>query len=86
MKKFQCNCGTITGDQCQWQGPAREMVIVEWVPESIRSSHDAAGNSGSYPHNGSMRLAVERGCADLIVESDPEWSRIVAGKVKDYAN
>jgi hypothetical protein len=43
------------------------------MPEYLRDSHRAAGNSGSYPANGSLRLRVQDACADrLSDESDDD--------------
>lgn len=79
-ENYQCECGQITGVACEWNGPINEMAVVEWMPECIRASHVAAGNRGSYPHNGAWRLTVESSCAERIVESDPEWSTIIKGR------
>ena len=85
MEKIQCQCGTWTGEPCNWAGPAGDMVVVEYMPEPLRASHKAAGHRGKWPHNGSIRVAVERGCADMAVAADPEWTRIVDGaRVADY--
>jgi len=42
-----------------------------------RASHAAAGNAGRYPYNGAIRVRCERSCAELIVENDADWARIV---------
>lgn len=62
----RCNCGALTGERCNWFGPLDETVIVEYMPEHLRASHTAAGNSGVYPHNGAQRIRVEASCADSI--------------------
>ena len=74
-----CKCGEWTGERCNWTGPREETVIVEYMPEYLRSSHDAAGNHGHYPSNGAIRVRVERSCANLLLadESEQEWARIV---------
>lgn len=72
-----CECGRTLGVRCQWTGPRSETVVVEWMPESLRASHVAAGNRGVYPHNGAERLRVEASCADRIVTADGDWSSIV---------
>jgi hypothetical protein len=56
------------------------MVTVEWMPEHLRASHEAAGNSGRYPANGARRIAVSRSCANAMIEHDGEWVRIVGAK------
>lgn len=43
--------------------PASDLVVVEWMPRWLRASHEAAGNSGSYPANGAHRYAVSRDLA-----------------------
>ena len=52
-------------------------VIVEVMPEHLRASHEAAGNSGVYPHNGSERSILGREEAGDMVGDDPEWVSIV---------
>ena len=61
-----CACGQATGERCEWSGPKRQTVIVEYMPEQHRESHRAAGNMGSYPHNGAIRIRCERSCADRL--------------------
>lgn len=65
-----CECGRITGVPCE----GRAEVTIEWMPPWLRSSHGAAGNCGSYPHNGAQRLRVSRECAELLAD---EWTEIV---------
>lgn len=70
----KCSCGEITGEPCTWTGSRTQTVSVEWMPEWLRESHSAAGNSGAYPHNGAIRIVVNRDCATRIAEwEDPEW-------------
>lgn len=67
----RCECGQATGERCAWEGPVSETVVIEWMPPHLRASHEAAGNSGSYPHNGAMRLRVEREtCAPMLSEDE----------------
>jgi len=73
----QCGCGKCTGVRCEWTGPRRETVVIEYMPEQYRGSHTAAGNSGSYPANGAVRVRVERSCAESLVEHDGDWTSIV---------
>ena len=87
-RSIHCECGEILGDRCNWSGPLREMVTVEYMPESLRDSHEAAGNHGSYPANGSHRIRCERSCAERLIHEwedgemterlDP-WIRVVGG-------
>lgn len=74
---YRCACGAWTGERCAWTGPLSDLVIVEYMPESLRASHLAAGNSGRYPRNGAERVAAERSCAALLIESDPDWASII---------
>ena len=62
MEKKTCECGTVTGEACAWDGDG-ETVIIEWMPESLRGTHRAAGPSGSWPDNGAQRLVCEESCA-----------------------
>lgn len=70
----RCACGTITGVACEWSGAESETVNVEWMPEHLRASHEAAGNRGSYPHNGSQHLTLNRECAESLAD---DWTEIV---------
>lgn len=72
-----CECGEWSGERCEWSGPESETVVVEWMPEHLRASHESAGNSGVYPHNGARLIRCERSCAARIVSDAPEWARIV---------
>jgi hypothetical protein len=76
----RCGCGELLGGRgCGWTGPAAEAVVLEYMPRSLRSSHDAAGNAGLWPHNGAERAMVERGCAECIVDAEDGWASIVEG-------
>lgn len=77
-KTYRCDCGDWSGEPCQWTGEAGDMVVVQWMPEHLRASHAAAGNNGNFPVNGARRTAVERSCADLMVETDGEWVLVIA--------
>lgn len=71
--EVRCECGQATGVRCDWTGKKSETTVVDWMPEYLRDSHRAAGNSGSYPANGSLRLRVQDACADrLSDESDDD--------------
>lgn len=61
-----CECGEFDGGSCEWWGPPRETVVVEYMPPEHRASHEAAGNAGVYPHNGAVRIRCERSCADRL--------------------
>lgn len=77
MMGVRCECGEWSGERCEWSGDASDAVRVEVMPEHLRSSHEAAGNSGSYPDNGAVRLRVSRECADLMVAADGDWVEVV---------
>lgn len=79
MKTVRCQCGQADGGEaCAWEGDVADTVLVEYMPECHRSSHAAAGNSGEYPANGSMRLRLERNCAEtLVTDAGEEWARIL---------
>jgi hypothetical protein len=50
-------------------------TLIEYMPEHLRSSHRAAGNSGRYPHNGAERVYVE---GDIQAsELHPNWASVV---------
>jgi len=59
------------------QGTPKRRVKIEWMPVWLRASHEAAGNHGSYPHNGAERLLVDPACAKELIASDPEWVSLV---------
>lgn len=65
-----CECSAWGGVPCD---EPRE-VAVEWMPPHHRRSHAAAGNRGSYPSNGALRLRVSNACAESMLESDSEWT------------
>lgn len=46
----RCECGEWTGERCAWTGPRTQTVVVEYMPEWLRASHETAGGSGAYPH------------------------------------
>lgn len=63
--------------------PAR---VVEYMPLYLRASHTAAGNSGSYPANGAVRVLV--GATEDVYED--EWTVVVrpatSADLSRYAN
>lgn len=78
-----CECGAVSGDRHDYDlEESDDVVILEWMPPQHRAAHEAAGNSGAYPHNGAIRLVTLRGCAEAIVadEGDERWARIVEGE------
>lgn len=81
--EVHCECGETTGERCAWTGPRSHTELVEWMPLHHRASHAAAGNSGTYPHNGARRLRLSGECAASLIEADPEWATQVDGKPDD---
>jgi hypothetical protein len=74
LHQWRCECGAITGMQCEWSGALAETVILEWMPEWLRAGHIEAGNRGSYPRNGAQHLRVSRSCAEALAG---EWATVV---------
>jgi hypothetical protein len=72
----RCECGQAMGEWCGGVVTAADRVVVEWMPEYLRASHVAAGNSGTWPANGAVRLAVTRACAEVLC-ADDEWVHVV---------
>jgi hypothetical protein len=73
-----CQCGEWTGEECAWSGPLSETVRVEYMPEHLRASHRAAGNSGAYPQNGATRKYVHPDCLALLLKSEgDEWVKVL---------
>lgn len=70
-----CDCGRMTGVRCAWHGPRAETVLMEWMPEHLRASHEAAGNRGVYPHNGAERVRCSRECAESLADA---WTEVVS--------
>lgn len=63
---MMCESGEATGVPCEWTGPQEDLSVIEWMPEHLRESHEAAGNSGVYPLNGAVRLRVCADCEECI--------------------
>lgn len=74
-----CNCGEWSGERCAWTGPREQTVLVEFMPEFLRESHEAARNRGVWPHNGAVQIRVEKSCAKHMIKHDGEWCQIVEG-------
>jgi hypothetical protein len=70
----RCECGTITGYACARDMTAVDGLLVEYMPEYLRASHEAAGNRGRYPDNGAVRLRLHPDCA---AEHAGEWCAIL---------
>lgn len=72
-----CECGEWSGDRCGAVAGPDAMVTVEWMPEDLRASHTAAGNIGTYPHNGASRSLVTQSCSEQMLADDGEWCSVV---------
>ena len=88
VKTYSCRCGEISGVMCDWEGPAEELVLVEYMPLSLRDQHREARNSGRYPHNGAERMALLEACAISLVSEDDAWSEILGrpSNLLEHAN
>lgn len=49
-----------------------DLVVVETMPDHLRDAHRAAGNWGTYPHNGAERCVVTRDEAEAAVSIDTD--------------
>lgn len=76
---IRCQCGEVTGTQCERFCRRSEMLVIEWMPYQHRASHEAAGNRGEYPANGALRLLCAADCAALLVENEEGWAHPVKG-------
>lgn len=75
----RCECGEWSGTPCEGT-LGEDAATVEYMPEHLRTSHEAAGNGGRYPHNGAARVRVTPECATLMVDTDGEWCSVVAAR------
>lgn len=73
QRVMPCECGEAMGQACG-ATLARGAVVIDWMPEWLRASHQAAGNSGIYPANGALRLRVTPQCAAHLRQHDGEWT------------
>lgn len=64
--EVRCQCGEALGERCEWVGPRSQTALIDWMPDYLRASHRAAGNWGSHPANGSLRLRVALGCGERL--------------------
>lgn len=63
---YRCQCGTATGDRCEWTGDREDLVHVRWVPDSDRGSAQASGSYRAY----AISLYVTAECAERL-EDEP---------------
>jgi hypothetical protein len=80
----KCECGEWSGEYCGAEGAS---TVVEYMPESVRATHEAAGYSGidgcgQYPANGALRIIAARDCADEMLDQDRDWCRVVEDEVE----
>lgn len=95
--EYTCRCGELDGSEhCYWHGDISELVLVEYMPYYLRDTHAAARNSGAWPTNGSVRVAIHFECAQRLVEYEQEqgeapdacnwiWEMGQPGDLADYA-
>lgn len=74
---IRCECNQWSGEPCNGEGAKQSMVIMEYMPDCMRASHEAAGNRGIHPLNGSERLTVTPECAARMLEHDGDWCRVI---------
>lgn len=74
-----CECGQWSGTACEGT-LGEDAVTVEYMPDSLRSSHIAAGNHGRYLANGAIRISVTPECAIQMTGTDGEWCSVVAAR------
>lgn len=70
MNARRCQAHAALMPQCD----AHATTLVEWHPLHNRGAHDAAGNTGHWPHNGARRLALCDECAAELLTSEPDWA------------
>ena len=73
-----CESGMSTGEWCEGAACTR----VEWMPEHLRASHDAAGNRGMYPFNGAHHFDICAACAEELTD---DWCTVVVVKAAPNA-
>ena len=66
----KCESGQATGERCAFEDDADLLTEIEYMPEHLRASHEAAGNRGVYPANGALRLHVCQDCQEALVDDD----------------
>jgi len=60
------------------RGVLRDHVLVETVPVRDRGTHETTGIiAGAWPLNGARRVVMHRDDAEVLVETDDGWSRII---------
>lgn len=72
----RCECGQWSGTACEGT-LGEDAVTVEYMPDSLRASHVAAGNHGCYPANGAVRIRVTPECATMMLDDGDEWCSVI---------
>lgn len=72
----RCEAGEIGDGWAECQRTAA--TVVEYMPRQHRAAHEAAGNRGSWPDNGSFRVHLCRFCAGAVLETEGDWATEVA--------
>jgi hypothetical protein len=62
--RYRCQCGSATGECCEWTGDRKELMHVRWVPASLRGSAKASGTYASGPCAQSLYVSPQ--CADML--------------------
>lgn len=73
----RCECGEWSGVACTWSGDESDLVSVDWMPEHLRASHEAAGIASIHGLGrvaGVCRLNVSEECAERILEESGDWA------------
>jgi hypothetical protein len=69
-ENLRCSCGEFTGEDCGKVIGETGCTSLIFMPAYLVASHVAAGNWGSYPHNGSQKILISQECADYILHTD----------------
>jgi hypothetical protein len=73
MSKIRtCECGEILGEACQWDGRGGPRVRIEYVPDSLQGTAQAAGTARGMWES----ILVEQSCAELLLGPDEETGEV----------
>ena len=61
-----CQSGHVTGVRCESETPNTNLIQLDYMPEHLRDSHRMAGNWGTYPQNGAIRIHVCSDCLEAL--------------------
>lgn len=73
-----CQCGECDGSEACEGSVGAKGVWLEYMPRALRAAHAAAGSSGEYPANGSIRVLVHVDCAAIILADSQNWARKIS--------